>query len=185
MKILKWIGIIILILILAFLGFMGYMGMLTPGDVVEKEMGPYTYVYREFTGPYNETGPVFDKVFKEIEAEGIQTTRGIGIYYDDPSTVPAEKLRSHVGVIIEPKDSERLDEIKDKYNVGKINRGKAAVFTLPIKNSLSYMIGPAIAYPTLMSYMTEKQYRMTIPLEVYDMDAEEVYYVMMIETSSP
>jgi len=42
---------------------------------------------------------VFDKIYKALEDEGIETTRAIGIYFDDPAAMPADELRSQCGVL--------------------------------------------------------------------------------------
>lgn len=54
-------------------------------------------VYVENVGPYWEVGPVFGKVAGYAMEKGIQG-RMLGIYYDDPSVIPAESLRCEIGM---------------------------------------------------------------------------------------
>ncbi|TAD88790.1 MAG: AraC family transcriptional regulator [Alphaproteobacteria bacterium] len=57
----------------------------------------------EHRGPYGEIPPTFQRVFLMAGAAGLMTkdTLSIGIYYDDPASVPADQLRSHAGIILE------------------------------------------------------------------------------------
>lgn len=54
-------------------------------------------------GDYQEIGRAFDRVFAWAGARGLlgPTTRSIGIYYDDPDSVPPKELRSEAGVVVE------------------------------------------------------------------------------------
>lgn len=54
-------------------------------------------VYVENVGPYWEVGPVFGKVAGYAMDKKIQG-RMLGIFYDDPSVVPAESLRCEIGI---------------------------------------------------------------------------------------
>lgn len=159
-------------------GFLWYMGIFNTLEVSEQEVGPYTYAYESFVGPYAKTQPVFDKVYSDLLKEGITTINGIGLYYDDPSKVPAEKLRSDCGSIIEAKDLGRITELQQKYKIGQLSRKLSIVVKFPIKNPLSYMIGPSKGYPALMKYAQEKGYQMAMPYELYL--PKEIWYVMEV-----
>ena len=175
-------GGIILVVVLSFVIFMGYLGMFSTLEPYEKVMGPYTFVYEDFTGPYKDTGPVFDKVYKGLEKDGIKTTRGIGIYYDNPSDVPAEKLRSKCGSIIEDDiDLKKLEKLKGKYKVMTIEKTQSVVVNFPIKNAMSYMVGPMKCYPALMKYSKEKKLEMkNHAYELYDMPEKITYYILPV-----
>ncbi|MCK5243546.1 GyrI-like domain-containing protein [bacterium] len=174
-------GGVVLSGILGSIIFMGYMGMLGSLQVVEKEMGPYSLVYDSHLGPYKETGPLFDKVYKQLQAEGIQTRLGLGIYYDDPRTVPADKLRSECGVVLEDKDLDRIEELKEKYQVKTLEKRPSMVVVFPVRNSLSYMLGPMKGYPALMKYARQKGYQISMTYELYDEAAKKVYFVATFE----
>lgn len=51
-------------------------------------------------GAYHEIGRAFEKLGAAIAARGLlgQVGRMVGVYYDDPSTVPVADLRSHAGL---------------------------------------------------------------------------------------
>lgn len=54
-------------------------------------------------GPYHEIGKAFGQLHAAVAAANLagQGSVLIGIYYDDPETTPAEKLRSDAGVLVQ------------------------------------------------------------------------------------
>jgi len=181
MKILKWILIIAAVIVVLLVAFLAYLGAFSPMKAYEDKMGPYTIAYESFTGPYAKTGPVFEKVYNALKAEGIATTRGLGIYYDDPSKVPADKLRSDCGIVIEDKDRAKFSRVRRKFKVKKVRKKDCVVVEFPIRNTLSYMIGPMKAYPALMKYAEQKGYDWGMSYELYDEPQGKVFFVMEIK----
>jgi len=170
-------GSIVVILAVSFFGFLAYLGSFSEVSVQEKTTGPFTYVYRDHTGPYQGVGLVFENVNKLLAEVGIDTSMGIGIYYDDPEKVPAEKLRCRVGVIVSQADLEiiksKLLEIKSDF----LPPAKSIVVDFPMRNLLSFMIGPMKAYPALMEFATGNSLNL-IPsgIEIYDQKNAKIYY---------
>jgi hypothetical protein len=179
MKIIKWIGIGLGILVLVFIGFWAYMGMFSSLAVVEKEMGPYTLVYESFTGDYKDT--VFDRVNKALLKEGITAIDGIGIYHDDPAQVPAGQRRSDCAMVLPEKDLGRVPELQQRYKIMVLEKKMSLAAVFPVKNSLSYMLGPMKGYKALTGYAGTKGYKLTEPYEYYDMAEKKIYFVMPIE----
>lgn len=168
-------GTLLLILVV----FLAYMGMFKTMTVTEKEMGPYTVVYESFVGPYKETGPIFDKVYKELKAMGISTKLGFGIYYDNPSEVAADKLRSDCGAVLEEKYFNKLEDLKKKFKVVEIKKQPGLVTEFPIKNMMSFMFGPMKAYPALDKYAKSKNYSHdSVGYELYDETQKKTFYIM-------
>jgi AraC family transcriptional regulator len=56
------------------------------------------------TGPYDAMGPVFDRLMAWAAARGLITedTRFIGVYLDDPVSVPDAELRSKAALTVPP-----------------------------------------------------------------------------------
>jgi hypothetical protein len=181
MKIIKWTAVGLGVLVLVCICFWGYMGMFSSVLVIEKEMGPYTLVYDSFVGDYKDTGPVFARIHESLLKDGITTTDGIGIYHDDPAKVPAGQRRSDCGSVLPEKDLSRVPELQQKYRIMVLEKKKSMVAVFPVKNSLSYMLGPMKGYKALMDYAGAKGYRLAEPYEYYDMAGKRVCFVMPIE----
>lgn len=123
-----------------------------------------------------------DGIQKALETDGITSEIWLGIYFDDPATTPADQLRSEVWSIIEKNDISKLKKNNKNYLIKKIPSMKSVVATFPIKNDLSFMIGPMKAYPLMTKYMTEKKYNPVVEgMELYDMKNKVTYYFAKIQ----
>jgi DNA gyrase inhibitor GyrI len=179
MKTLKTILLVIGIFVVIAAGFLGYMGYFSSPLIQEKEMGPYIVVGIDVTGPYSKSGQHMQEATDKLKAMGITTSRGIGIYYDDPKTTPAEKCRCLVGGIIDQKDMEKLKTVSlNGMRIDSIHSGKTVVVEFPIKNILSYMLGPMKVYPQISKHMSDKNYKPLLSFEIYDNDQKKITYVM-------
>ncbi len=57
-------------------------------------LSPIPVVTIKHVGPYDGLSPVFETLWGWVEAHNIPVLRTIGIYYDNPDEVPAQRLRS-------------------------------------------------------------------------------------------
>ena len=179
MKALKIILTTLSAIIIILLLFGWYIGFFKSIIVEEKEEGGYKVVGMEITGPYSKVGKSMMDIDKKLKDSGIICTKGFGIYYDDPKIIPAEKCRSFVGNILEEKDFSRISELKSAgFKVDSVPIAKSVVSEFPLKNALSYMVGPVKVYPVLSKYMSEKRYKSTLSLEIYDMPNKKITFIM-------
>ncbi|MBI5699024.1 hypothetical protein HZC35_01775 [Candidatus Saganbacteria bacterium] len=177
MKILKWSLISLAILIVALLGYLAYLGAFSSLKVAEMKMGPYVLVFEDYMGPYSGIGPVLNRVNASLKEVGIESSKGFGIYLDDPKLVKADKLRSKLGFIIEAKDQSQVGK---RYKVMKWPAQNCLTAELPIRSNLSYMIGPLKAYPAFAQYAKEKGIKTSQAMEIYDMPARKIFFIMVI-----
>ena len=164
-------------------GFLYYMGMFATYEVAEETVGPFKYAYKSHKGPYTETGQIGIDVYNALKDDGIDTTIGLGVYYDNPKDTPKENLRSEMGSIINESDYEKLPESSDKYNVKDIPETLSMVVRFPIKNNLSYMMGPIKVYPLMEKYMKEKGYSTAekdAGFEIYDMENNVILFTLPV-----
>jgi len=182
MRIVKISIAVIIILVALCTGVRRYAGGFSHVTLEEKMMGPYTFAYLPFTGNYSNVGPTMEKVTQALKADGIEVKLWLGIYYDNPQTVPADQLRSDVWSIIDSKDIAKLQKKSDNYLIKTIPANQNIVATFPAKNMLSYMIWPMKVYPIMAKYMTEKNYpMMTVAMELYDISNKVTYYFTKIQ----
>ncbi len=178
MKIGKWLLIVVAVVVVLGAGYLTYLGYFSSPKPYETKTGPYVIAYESFVGPYSKTGPVFASVYDALEAVGVKGRLGIGIYYDDPARVPADKLRSDCGMVLEKGD---LAKLKGKFNIKVLPKTDSVIVEFPIRNTLSYAIGPMKAYPILMRYAREKNYKTAGAYELYDEINRKIYFVMAIQ----
>lgn len=156
-----------------------YVGFFNEVKIEEKKEGGYKVVGMEFTGPYSKVGRLMTDVDKKLKDMGIESTRGFGIYYDDPKVIPSEKCRSFAGNILEEKYFDKAQELESSgFRVDSVPIKNAVVAEFPIKNSLSYMIGPMKVYPAFSEYLNKKGYKPDLSMEVYDIPNKKIIYIM-------
>jgi len=183
MRVFKTILIVLVIMSLLITTFLWYSGFFAKIEIQEKEIGPFHVVMVEHIGNYAETAEVQDTLYYALRNDGIDTYRGMGIYYDDPATTekPPEKYQSIVGCILEKKDYDRIKKFNDKYTVRTIGRTRSVVVEYPYINQFSIIAGVMRVYPRLKEYMKQKNYPVPPAIEIYDQANETITYSMQIE----
>ena len=171
---------LLLIIILIILGFLAYMGLFNIPKVSEREIGPFEFVYEDFTGDYAETGPIFEEIYQDLLADGIESTVGLGVYYDDPAITPKAERRSRVGSVVTKEEAELADKRGNLHREMTVTRKRSMIVEFPYRNSLSIVMGVAKAYPALEKYRLEKGYKVMPAMEVYDMKNGKIFYAMEI-----
>ncbi len=180
-KVFKILALFLSIVFLIVLGFLTHAGLFQPVVAVEKEMGPFTMVYQEHSGPYYQVKDDMDEVYYGLERMGVITYRGIGLYYDDPKQVESADLRSEVGSILEEKDWSEIERIESEFAVKTIPAQTAVVAELPIRNPLSYMVGPQKVYRQVNRIWQEQGYaEPEYSLEIYDEANRKITYITPI-----
>ncbi len=178
----KIVGIIlgvVGIIIIALLVYLGSLGMFSKVTITEKQINSFWMVYGKHIGEYKGVGPVMDAIYYDLRNNySILTTKGVGLYYDNPQKVPKEKCRSIAGCILEEKDVRRIDELKKKYMVREYPTSNCVVGEFPFKSKMSIIIGIIKVYPELGKYVDEKEYAMGPTLEIYDMPKKKTLYAM-------
>jgi hypothetical protein len=177
----KTVLIIVGAIISAIILFLGYSGLFESPSVTEKTAGNYQLVFEEFTGPYREAAKLMDSVYyRLLNEDGIETTRGFGLYYDDPKQVPEAELRSEIGCILEVEHQDKIEELRQKYNIRLYDMRPSVVMEFPFRNRISIFIGIFKVYPKLEKYMTERGYGEQPVMEIYDWPNRRIFYIMPI-----
>lgn len=184
MKIIWIIGIVIILLIGVLTGVLAYYGLFSSVQVTEKNVGPYLLVYTKHIGDYNNVAPVMDKVYYDLKDHyDIETTKGFGLYYDNPQEVAKENLRSIVGCIVEDKTMTDLREVRNKYGVKEYPLSKSVVAEFSHKGYLSIVIGVMKVYPKLNEYIQGHKYDQNPIMELYDLPNERIEYITSVDLS--
>ncbi len=165
----KKAGIVIAVISIAAFAALVYSGLFTSVNIIEKNMGPYKAVYEDHKGSYSKIAPVMDSVFNKLKAEGINSTTGIGIYYDNPSEVAEANLRSKGGCVIDKDVFKKFESIKTKFKTIDIPEYKCITVEFPVRTKASFIIGIIKAYPKIKIFMEEKKLKtVDAPYELYE-----------------
>jgi DNA gyrase inhibitor GyrI len=180
MKILKWFLIVLVVLVLAAAAWLAYMGVFSTPKVSVQKVGPYTLIYEEYTGPYSDTGKVIKKVDEACRAAGIVTTKAFGIYLNNPKVTEPNKLQSEIGVVLADKDLAKARALRKTLKVKVWPASDCLVAEFPVRNDLSYMIGPLKVYPELNKALEAKKAKLGAALELYDMPAKKTLFIFQL-----
>lgn len=173
----KFILITCSILVFIGLGILSYYGMFATIKVEQKKTGPYVFVYEKHIGPYKNTNKVMDRIYNLLlENEKIPTTRGFGIYYDKPGSVPESELRSIVGCILDSADLHRVEELSTRYQVSSFPSSSSLVVEFPYRGVLSVFLGIFRVYPKLAEFLEQGNYPSVPIMEIYDVPGKKIIY---------
>lgn len=177
MKIMKVVLLIITVLIITIIVVYAYYGGFKRINFSVKEQGGETLVYENMTGDYKQTPAVSDRVYYSLLNEyGIATTKGFGIYYDNPKEVEKSKLRSEIGCIVENLDSVMIDKLSGKFQIKTYPYKSYITAEFPFKGKLSVMFGIMKVYPALEKYLKEHGYSDGPIMEIYDVPNKKIIY---------
>lgn len=169
--------IIIGILVVLFVCIYAYYGGFKKIEFGIQKQGGETIVYESLIGDYNQTSKYTDKVyFALLNDDKIETTKGIGIFYDNPQTTDKDKLRSDVGCVLDNPDSTTITKLSEKYQLQTLPSGDFIVTEFPMNGGLSFMLGIIKVYPSLNKYCIEHGYKDSPITEIYDVPNKKIIY---------
>jgi hypothetical protein len=175
----KKVLIIVAVLVVALFAFIAYNGLFYSVTVSEKQIGPFTMVLKKHTGSYYKTGTVFDEVETALKKTmDTKELKAVGLYYDDPAKTKEKELRSECGFIINKGDLGKIGALKSGLFIKEFDKTNCAVGEFPLKSFLSYMMGPAKAYPSLAAYGKGKKLSGDFGMEIYDRKSGKILYCM-------
>lgn len=179
----KTVLITLLIIVIGIAGILAYYGAFTKVEIKEQTIENTYFVYGVYIGEYSKVKEPMDKLYnKLLNEEKLQTTKGLGIYYDNPKNVESSKLRTVYGCVVDTKDVNRLEALKTKgYHVGLLRKSKAVVADFPFNGQLSIIIGIFRAYPELDKYQKANSIPGKPIIEIYDMPNKKITYIVPYE----
>jgi len=175
----KKLLLVIFVLAVVIVGLLFYLGFFSKVVIREKEVGPFGLVYAEHVGDYKKIASVQEKIYYSLlDGDKISTTKGFGIYFDDPNKVKTEKLRSVSGCILEAKDLTKLSDLSKKYKTKLIDKQNMLMVEFPYKNSFSIMLGVIKVYPIINQHLEEFKLPPMEIMEIYDLPNKKIIYLV-------
>ncbi len=142
MKTMKIILIILAILLVLIIGIYAYYGGFRKIKFNVERQGGETIVYENMLGAYKQAPQIQNKIYYALlNDEKIETTKGIGVYYDNPKKVEEAKMRSEIGCVLNDTDSATLEKLAGKYQIKTLPESNFIVAEFPYKGTLSVLVG--------------------------------------------
>jgi len=166
----------IILAIISFAIILISYGLLNKVTFNEKELGPYKLCAVEQKGDYKLAKEIAKNSYNALKNIDIDSTIGIGVYFDDPKTTPKEECNFIFGSVI-PEEKilteEELKYLTEKsgFIIKEIPRQKYLITTFKWGNSkfIPLMIAMIKGYPAISKEIDTKGYKQRELLEIYDM----------------
>jgi len=148
--------------------------------------GEMTVAYKTGKGPYKNAFNVFaeisslfgqgdNKSEEKDESSSPSPMPCVGIYYDDPESVPEEDLRYAVGAVLATTDSQEMDTfrletlIEAGFKLAVLPKQQfAVVSSFPLRTALSLYVAIFRVYPRLRAYIAEQRLCAYPAIEITD-----------------
>ena len=164
-----FLGLLVSLILTVFL-YLLVSGLFSNIEIETKEFkyGPMVIAYKTMTGPYKKAGELFTESYCLVP-----NREQIGIYYDDPETVPETELRFAVGPILShgeetPSRKEMELLISHGFKIFHVPKAHFVVTTtFPFRTTLSIYIAIFRVYPKLRRYISERNLCAYPAIEVY------------------
>jgi len=165
-------------LLILLVGLYVYLGGLRKVNASVRYEGGDLLFYVDIKGDYKQSATVMDKVYYALLNDyQIETTKGFGIYYDDPQTTAKEELRSEAGCILEEEHSEHYDDISNRFKMTSFPEDRYILAEFPYKTKASVMMSVFKVYPALNKYAKLKGWCIDTPvMEIYDLPNHKILY---------
>lgn len=139
--------------------------------------GPLLLVYKLHKGDYKQSSAVTDEVYYRLKEKlGIETSKGFGLYFDNPKEVATADLRAALGVVIEGRPRESLPELPAGYRIAEIPESEAVIVTFPYHGTVSIVLGVLRVYPRLNAFIAAEDLQTGPIFEIYDRPGNVITY---------
>jgi hypothetical protein len=166
------------ILVVTTASFLTYFGFFDSVEMYIAEIWWEYLVYENMNWDYYNASYVASKIYYSLlNDEKIETYKGFWIFYDNPKNTKKENLKAEVGVILEQKDLDKIQDLEKKYAIKQLPIKQYIVAEFPIRWSLSYILGTIKIYPKLEQFILERWYDINAPImEIYNISNWSIIY---------
>lgn len=182
MKLIKKLLTVLLVIIAIIIGVYAYFGGFSKLNFKVANEGGETIVYREMKGDYSKSGDLMKNVNDELVNEyNMNITQNIGIYYDNPDEMKADRMRSDIGCIVNTDDINKLNDLRKSFLIKTCPKKDYLSVQIPFKGFFSVMIGIFRVYPAMDEYLEMNGYSYEGPImEIYDTKNKTITYRKLI-----
>lgn len=156
------------IIILVYMFY--YTGAFKKVQVGEDTRGPYTLIYLDHTGPYQDIVKKIEAVETWTKEQGMTCRLSFGQYFDDPKTTELGRLKSRGGCMLDPQIPNEVEILKK----AKLPDAVKTETLPPTKYAIALFtgapsIGPLKVYPKIEEYIKAHSLKHTGSIiEIYE-----------------
>lgn len=161
----------VLVLIVAVLGWLGALGSVA---VIEREMGPYRFVYvQEASSDSAKVGELTHALGERLEAAGFTQRRAAQEYYPT-----GRGIQNQIGFMVDRPVG--LDVLGMETFFREVPAQRFMVVSFPYRNRLSFAVGAMRALPALRAHRAQQKY--AEPSTMVILEGDRILY---LESISP
>ncbi|MBN1595885.1 GyrI-like domain-containing protein [candidate division FCPU426 bacterium] len=176
----KFIGFILFFCLAGLAATLWLAGMFDKPEFTEREMGPYTLIYKRGEGEYQQ-GAVLNEAMKSWLAQhGVRSERSFTWYFDNPQNTESGNLRYITGHIFTFEDEAKRMEVAERYLIKEFPRQLCLVGLFPFRSRLSVMFGLMKVYSALDAIREKKNYPARPIMELYDKANKQIVYLQPV-----
>ncbi len=167
----KTVLVSLLVLAVIVLGVAAYMGSFQRIDIIERDEGPFTFLYRDMAaGDMSKVGDITTALNAELESRGFAHRKPLDIFYPDG--------RGEIGFVIEDVSPDRIAALAADSRLKEIPVQRYMVTEFPWRNRMSFLVGYFKVDPALASYRERHGYRKVEALALND--GHDIVYMQPI-----
>jgi len=114
----------------------------------QEPVGPFIFAYSIHMGAYKKVSKLFKRVCAELQKQNLTVGSSLGIYYDDPHTMPEPTLRSDCGFLLTKEPDAKVLKSLEAQNIRikRIPRTSANIATFPLRNFICHIFAVIRTY---------------------------------------
>lgn len=177
-KIIKVLLAVVIGLVIILTSIYAYYGGFRTITFDIREDGGEIFVYENVTGDYSQSPVVMDSIYYALINDfNIETTKGAGLYYDNPQHVEKSKLRSEIGCMLDGAlDSLKMAQLSGRFKIKILPRTNYIETKFPNKGMVSTFVGIMKIYPAMTDFVEKNGYKDSPVMEIYDVPTETIIY---------
>lgn len=155
-----------ILVVLAFLAFR--LGAFLPVEMSIQNKTNFWIVYKKHQGAYHKIVPILEEVEKQVRLNNENCQYSFGQFFDNPKEIEAERLRAHVGCLIQ--NPELFKDLPQGYYLESFKGGD--FLRAYFKGSPA--IGPYKVYTKAMEELKERGLKKwPFVMEIYEITSEQ------------
>lgn len=156
--------------------YIAYLGYFNPIRFERNSLPVSTAALLPFVGSYKDAVAKQLELFKLMQEAGLKSNKSCGIYLDDPKQVPAERLRSMVGMIVAKDEVEEFNALNSGAKLVNFEPEATLSTTFAYKSGISILLAINKIYGAYEKYLKRVGKARSSAIEIYDFERKKLFF---------